>query len=135
MKKLITFSLLANIAILTPVCIGLVINAERLVAAFGDATPARGILLSIYFSILVASVILFMEGGAKPVAALLLVQIVYKVTTPFTVGSIQNPVVISNLVVAAIHTITLTSICKAIGNPFRSQQLLDTLSQDRQSVR
>jgi len=41
---------------------------------------------------------------------LLLVQVIYKITTPLTVGSFENPVVISNLVVAVMHTFTLTLI-------------------------
>jgi hypothetical protein len=41
------------------------------------------------------------------VAPLLLVQVLYKLTTPFTVGSFANPVVISNLVIAALHLTTL----------------------------
>jgi hypothetical protein len=38
------------------------------------------------------------------------VQILYKVTTPFTVGSFANPVVVSNLAIAAFHSLTLWSI-------------------------
>jgi uncharacterized membrane protein (DUF441 family) len=125
MKKLITISLLANIAILIPVCIGLGINSEQLAVALGGATPARGILLSIYFSILAASALLLMQRGPKPVAALLLVQIIYKVTTPFTVGTLQNPVVISNLVIAALHIITLFFIYRTVGNPFRSEGVIN----------
>jgi hypothetical protein len=34
-------------------------------------------------------------------------QICYKVTTPITVGTITNPVVISNLAIAIVHAITL----------------------------
>jgi hypothetical protein len=41
------------------------------------------------------------------VAPLLLVQVLYKLTTPFTVGSFTNPVVISNVVIAAVHLMTL----------------------------
>ena len=46
------------------------------------------------------------------VAALLLVQVIYKVTTPFTVGSLGNPVVITNLAIAVFHSLTLWSIWK-----------------------
>jgi len=41
---------------------------------------------------------------------LLLVQVIYKITTPLTVGSFENPVLISNLVVAVMHTVPLTLI-------------------------
>ena len=53
---------------------------------------------------------------AKPlplmVAALLSVQIIYKLITPFAVGNFSNPVVVSNLAIAAFHSITLWSIWK-----------------------
>jgi hypothetical protein len=55
------------------------------------------------------------------VAPLLLVQILYKLTTPFTVGSFTNPVVISNLLVAVLHLITLSLILRTIrGKEFNS---------------
>jgi hypothetical protein len=44
------------------------------------------------------------------VAGLLLMQVVYKLTTPFTVGTFGNPVVVSNLVIAALHSVTLAGI-------------------------
>jgi len=47
-------------------------------------------------------------------SALLLVQVIYKITTPFTVGSLENPVVISNLVVAALHLLTLSLIVREL---------------------
>ena len=53
---------------------------------------------------------------AKPipmmVAALLMVQIIYKLITPFAVGNLSNPVVVSNLAIAAFHSVTLWSIWK-----------------------
>jgi hypothetical protein len=44
------------------------------------------------------------------VTALLGVQVIYKLTTPFTVGTWRNPVVLSNLAIAAVHTATLTML-------------------------
>jgi hypothetical protein len=38
------------------------------------------------------------------VAPPLLVQAVYKLTTPFTVGTLENPVLICNVVIAAVHS-------------------------------
>ncbi len=119
MKKLIVLSLLLNIAVLIPVCTGLAINANWTLLSYGEATPARGILLSIYVSILLASVLLVFFRGPRAVSALLMVQVLYKFTTPITVESLQNPVVISNLIVAAFHLVTLISIWRVVGNPFR----------------
>lgn len=114
MNLLITLSLLLNIVVLIPVCTSLISNADWLESAFGTAGPARGILLSIYIAIgLVSALLLFMPQPAF-VASLLLVQVVYKVTTPFTVGTLRNPVVISNLGIAAFHMLTLMVLAPVV---------------------
>lgn len=114
---MISLSLLVNIAVLTPVCAGLVSSAAWAQESYGDATAARGILLSVYLAIgLVSALLLFLVSSEQTVtfvAPLLLVQIVYKVTTPLTVGTLQNPVVISNLIIAAFHAVTLFLIWKS----------------------
>lgn len=110
MRALIYASLALNIFVLVPVCYGLVSGASGSVAAFGAPTPARGILLSVYIAILLCSIGLLFRPVPAMVAALLFVQIVYKVTTPLTVGSFAHPVVISNLAIAAFHCITLFAI-------------------------
>jgi hypothetical protein len=61
-------------------------------------------------AILICSVLLLIHREPKAVAALLLVQVLYKITTPLTVGTITNPVVISNLIIAVVHTATLVSL-------------------------
>lgn len=119
MKMLIVFSLLINSAVLIPVCVGLITDANWAQASYGVATPARGILLSVYLSILIASLLLLASRDPRSVAALLLVQVLYKMTTPVTVGTFHNPVVISNLGIAVFHAITLLAIWRAIGGPFR----------------
>jgi hypothetical protein len=74
---------------------------------YGEGTPARAILLSIYLAIGMVSVLLLVHREPKAVAALLLVQVLYKVITPLTVGTLANMVVVSNLVIAGFHTATL----------------------------
>lgn len=119
MKKLIVFSLLLNIAVLIPVCAGLITDASWSQVSYGAATPARGILLSVYLSILIVTFLLLAFRDPRSVAVLLTVQIIYKITTPLTLGAFENPVVISNLGIAVFHAITLLVIWRAIGNPFR----------------
>ncbi len=116
MRTLIFMSLAVNIMVLVPVCYSLLAGAGWTASAYGPDTPARGILLSIYLAILLCSIALVFKPIPAMIAALLIVQIVYKVTTPFTVGNVSNPVVVSNLVIAAFHSITLWSIWKH-GNP------------------
>ncbi len=111
-KKMILISLIVNVLVLIPVCIGLIGDVPRVSSVYGGYTPARGILLSVYGAILFVSIALLFKPLPMLVAPLLLVQILYKVTTPFTVGSFTNPVVISNLLVAALHLITLYLITR-----------------------
>ena len=106
-QKMLTFSLALNLLVLLPVCIGLWMRGPRMTSVFGDWTPARGILLSIYMAIGVASVMLLARPDVRMASVLLGLQVIYKVTTPFTVGTVKNPVVISNLVIAATHLVTL----------------------------
>lgn len=100
-------SLVLNLLVLIPVCVGLLTRAGWTTAAFGEWTPARGILLAVYLAIGIASGFLLAVPEAGSAKALLAVQVVYKVSTPFTVGTLRNPVVVSNLAIAAVHLITV----------------------------
>ena len=110
--RMVRVSLGLNIAVLIPVCTVLILNLTPLVDVWGPATPARGILLSMYLSILILSIGLWLQRNPMMVAPLLAMQVCYKVMTPITVGSITNPVVISNLVIAIVHGVTLWHIVK-----------------------
>ncbi len=107
MLRMIRVSLSVNIAVLIPVCTVLILNIRPLVDVWGPATPARGILLSMYLSILFLSVGLWLRRNPMLVAPLIAMQICYKLTTPITVGSLTNPVVISNIAIAVVHALTL----------------------------
>ena len=115
MDWLITLSLILNIGVLVPVCASLLLKAGWTEQAYGPFSPARGILLSIYLAILLVSTGLLARPVSEMVAALLIVQIIYKVTTPATVGTFANPVVLSNLAIAAVHTVTVSAIARAKG--------------------
>ncbi len=110
MRLMIVLSLLINVAVLLPVCAGLLSNASWTTSAYGEATPARAILLSVYMAIGLCSVLLLIRCEPQAVAALLLVQVLYKATTPLTVGTVTNPVVVSNLIVAVVHAATLACL-------------------------
>jgi hypothetical protein len=107
MQLMVVLSLLINVAVLLPVCAGLLTDASWTASTYGEGTPARAILLSIYLAIGLVSVLLLVHREPKAVAALLLVQVLYKVITPLTVGTLANMVVVSNLVIAGFHTATL----------------------------
>lgn len=114
MKKMMQLSLIINILVLTPVCLSLLLNAPWVPNGWGEFSPARGILLSIYTAILVVSLGLLWRQEPMAIASLLLVQVIYKITTPLTVGSLENPVVISNLFVAAVYVSTLRLIVREL---------------------
>jgi hypothetical protein len=76
----------------------------------GEFNPARGILLAIYITILAASTYLLIYPDTKFAIALLLVQIVYKLLTPFTVKTLKHPFVISNVLIAVVHIWTVYSL-------------------------
>jgi hypothetical protein len=100
-------SLILNIVVLVPVCWGLLTNAPWTDASYGPVSPARGIVLAMYLAILLGSVVLLFVKDPKLIAVLLAVQIVYKIISPFTAGTFQNPVIVSNLCIAAFHLATL----------------------------
>lgn len=100
-------SLALNILVLIPVCSGLLFKADWAAESYGTETPARGILLAIYLTILIFSAVFLVKFDAKMVMALLMVQIVYKVLSPMMVGTLTNPVIISNLFIAAFHAVSV----------------------------
>ena len=107
---MITASLLLNIIVLIPVCIAFIGNFEKMQKTAGIFTPARGILLAMYITILVVSSVLLFFNQPKMAMTLFLMQIIYKFLSPFTVKTFKNPIVISNLFIAAFHSITVYSM-------------------------
>ena len=103
-------SLVLNILVLIPVCSGIVLNASWAVDSYGMESAAQGILLSIYLAILIFSVLLLFKFDSKFVMALLSIQILYKLLSPIMVGTITNPVIISNLFIALFHSYSVWKI-------------------------
>lgn len=113
-ELMLRLSLGVNILVLAPVLAGLLLGAARAASVFGAPSPARGILTAVYAAILAASAaLLLMRDAAAPAAALLGVQVAYKLLTPLTVGTLRNPVVVANLGVAALHSATLAAMWAA----------------------
>ncbi|WP_084582107.1 hypothetical protein [Sphingomonas azotifigens] len=106
---MIPVSLLLNIVVLVPVCLSMLRNSAWVEAAYGPPSAARGILLSIYLAILTASIALLAMPSRGAILCLLALQCGYKLMTPFTVGTLRNPVVLSNLGIAAVHAVTLAT--------------------------
>jgi len=109
-----------NIAILLFVCRAMFSNTKDVEAAFGPPSTARAILACVYFAIMSASMVALAcaAWGAPQVThhiawVLFPLQIGYKTATAFAVG-LRNPVVITNVVVALFHGITLGVLWRAI---------------------
>jgi hypothetical protein len=113
MLSLPKLSLILNILVLIPVSSGILLNSFWAVEAYGPDAPSRGILLSIYLAILIVSAGLLFKFDAKFVMALLTVQIIYKVLSPIMVGSLTNPVIISNLFIALFHSCSVWKLAQA----------------------
>ena len=110
---MITASLILNIIVLIPVCFTLIMNFDEMQKTAGIFTPARGVLLAIYLTILLASAFLLFFMDLKLAFALFLMQIVYKLISPFTVKTIKNPIVICNILIAGFHLVTIYTMLKA----------------------
>jgi hypothetical protein len=100
-------SLVLNLIVLIPVCSGLLLNSAWVAGSYGPASAARGILLSIYLTILLASLLLLFKFDSSFVIALLSLQVVYKILSPFMVGRVSHPVIISNLLIALFHACSI----------------------------
>ncbi|MFC5380467.1 hypothetical protein [Aquipuribacter nitratireducens] len=109
-------SLVLNVLVLVPVTGSLLLGARWPAGAYGERTPARDILLAIYLAILAGSAALLVTvlvasrrlPDLEPaVLALLGLQVVYKVLSGVTVRDLRNPVVLSNLGIAVVHSVTI----------------------------
>ncbi len=109
---MLTVSLLLNIVALVPVTVALLVRAGWTRDAYGPETPAQGILLAIYLAILLLSVTIFVTGLTQHAPAMLALQVIYKVLTLPLVG-LRNPVVLSNLGIAVVHSFTLVTLWQA----------------------
>ncbi len=110
MRPMMLASLILNVTVLIPVCCGILLNATWARDAYGPDSSARQILLAVYMAIGIMSTVLIVHPDPRMVTALLLMQIIYKLATPLTVGTMKNPVVLSNLAICIVHVITLTLI-------------------------
>jgi len=84
-------SLVLNILVLIPVCSGIIIKANWAVYSYGIETPARGILLSI-------------QIWPQVCYGAFICSNYIQLLSPMMVGTITNPVIISNIFIALFHS-------------------------------
>lgn len=104
---MITIALILNIIVLTPFCFLILVNNSRIEKVLGSLTPARSILLAIYITILISSLLLVIFPNKTLIFGLLSMQIFYKLLATLTVRDFKNPVIISNVIIAIFHSIAL----------------------------
>jgi len=115
MHPLAYLSLAVNVAVLAPVTLGLITGADWANEAYGPRQDGRQILLAMYLAIGALSIALLVWRRPDVVLGLLLAQIVYKLLTPLTVGAVAHPVVLSNLAIAALHSVTVVALLRSDG--------------------
>lgn len=96
-------SLILNILVLAPVCLGILLNQAWTVRGYGEPSDARSILLAVYLAILASSLYLLFVGSNDRVVNFLSLQILYKTLSLLTLRSVRNPVIMSNLLIAIFH--------------------------------
>lgn len=112
---MLALSLIVNLAVLFPLCAGLLRGGPGIVQLYGGPSPALGILTAVYLAIGAASaLILVLLARGVPqtrdlAITLLGLQILYKVLTLPLVGP-GHVVVTSNLIIAALHSVTLWTL-------------------------
>jgi hypothetical protein len=113
---LITISHIVNVLVAGTVAVLLLRNTPRMSAVYGEVTPARSILASIYLAIAATSVVALAFPQYSIVIATVLfpLQIFYKILTIFTVGNVTHPVVVSNILISALHITSLLILFKYI---------------------
>lgn len=87
----------------------LIIDERHMKRAFGEITPARQILSSLYLAIATASfVALLIPHYSIAIASILFpIQIFYKLSTLATVSDKNNPVIWWNLAISIVHFVSL----------------------------
>ena len=113
---MLVLSLIANILITFAVTVAIWRASPNIDQVFGPDGPARRILACVYLSIGLVS--LFALGslmvghfgtGQLVAMTLLPLQIIYKLMTAVAVG-INHPVVLTNLAVVILHSVTLITL-------------------------
>ena len=115
---MLTLSLIVNLLVLIPLCFALMTGSASMDAAYGPASPARGILTSVYLAILLMSAVCLamiiltdMQTAITWALPLLMVQIIYKALTGPMVG-FGHPVVQANLAITALHVVTVIRLLR-----------------------
>ncbi len=113
---LLSLSHVINVIVVTVIPVLIARDAPAMTACYGPDSAARRILACLYATIAMASVFaLAAQASGHAVVSIAIagvlfpMQIAYKIMTLPAVGW-RNPVVISNLVIALLYTVTLAML-------------------------
>lgn len=117
---LIIVSHIVNLVVVTIIPWLIAHDAPAMAVVYGPDTPARRILACLYATIALASGYALADlaitgdpARALRIASVLFpLQIIYKIATAPAVG-LRNPVVVSNLAIAALHATSLAVATQA----------------------
>jgi hypothetical protein len=116
---MLTLSFIVNLIVLVPLLAGFALAPARMDGVFGAQTDARLILVCLYATIALASLagLGLLAAGQTAVAiqlgaTLFALQVAYKLMTVPMVG-LHSPVVITHLLVVAVHLATLWTLWRA----------------------
>lgn len=89
----------------------------KLSHVFGKDSPGLRILSSVYLAIAAVSLyaIILPETATSIALVLFPLQIVYKILSVFAVRNGKNPVIISNVVIVAVHSLSLYVLLSNLG--------------------
>ena len=106
---IVIISHLLNVSVAGVIAVFLMIDERHMRGVFGEITPARQILSSLYMAIAVASFVALVLPQYSIAIALVLfpLQILYKFSTLLTVSSKNNPVIWWNLAISLVHIASL----------------------------
>ncbi len=109
---IVTISHIINVLVAGTMATLLIINVRHMAKVFGEVTPARQILSSLYLAIATASLVALIAPQFSILIALVLfpIQIFYKLSTLITVSNKSNPVIWWNLVISIVHAVSLYTI-------------------------
>lgn len=110
--SLILISHIVNVIVAGTMCVLLITNNARMTPVYGEPTPARSILASLHGSIAALSLFAIIFPIYSIIIALVLfpLQILYKLSTPITVGRAGHPVVVSNIAISILHLLSLATL-------------------------
>lgn len=96
-----------NVLLFLLICIGMQVNAGWIRVSFGQPSLARSALFSMYAVGLIFSILMLLRFFPTFAVPLLIFNISFAIVVPFTYWNIRHPIIVTHLVLAAVHCVTV----------------------------